>query len=349
MKILYTTDSHEDNAMLQKAGRFGLEQKVDLWIANGDFINTPWALRETFERYMENLNELYLQAQNKKFEGKLTDFAKELSEQNLSEGLQKIGAEYLYLSDVAREGMAEKYKKMAEVFDELELPSLKLPGNYDNNELMQEIFENSLHLQKKDIKCNSSNLTIAGYGGADVCPIWIPQEIVVPFNETHKFDDKGNLTEINSEALTFFRDNPSDIMITHMPPLRVLDYILNGQAKVQGDDSSRGGNYALNLYLAELQKQEEPSVLWLFGHMHSSAVNRGVKKYGRTVLINPGSLSREFGAGQGTCTFSIIDLNGKDKKFEKAVIYGIEDSNGEITPIEEYTVTERGLNKLELL
>ena len=348
MKILYTADAHEDNAMLQKAGRFGLEQKVDLWVANGDFINTPWALQDTFQKYMDALQELSNLREQTKFNGSLAELALELKNQK-EEGWKNLGETYLALSNSAKDGMAEKYKKMAEVFDGLELPSLTLPGNYDNNELMQEMFENSLHLQKKDIKCNGSNLTIAGYGGADVCPMWIPQELVVPFNEHFKYDEKGNLTEINSEALAFFRHNLPNIMLTHAPPLRVLDYILNGQAKIQGDNQSRGGNYALNIYLEELQKQEEPSALWLFGHMHSSGVNRGVKKYSRTVLINPGSLSREFGAVKGTCTFSIIDLDGKDKKFEKAVIYGIDDPNGEIIPIEEYTISKRGLNKLELL
>ncbi|UZE94160.1 MAG: metallophosphoesterase family protein [Candidatus Pacearchaeota archaeon] len=348
MKILYTTDPHEDIAMLQEAGKFGLEQKVDLWLAGGDFIDIPWNLQESHDRYKKAVNELLRIREQRKFNGSLEELALEVAEQNVSSGLKQIGEDYIAMTGVAKNNMKERYKKMVKVFDEIDIPSKTLPGNYDNNELMNEIFENSLHLNKEELKLNDSKLTIAGYGGAPEWPSWIPHNLIVPFNEEIHYDKKGNVVGGRSEAVDFFRKNKSDIIITHTHPQSILDYILNGMGKVEGSNRSAGGSFGLRVYLNEIQEDKNPSFLWLCGHMHTSNINKGAKKCGKTVVINPGSLSRYRGAIKGAGTFAIIDT--ENKKFEKAIIYAVSDKENErIFPIEEYYITDRGFNKLELL
>jgi len=124
----------------------------------------------------------------------------------------------------------------------------------------------SLHRKKYVWK----GLVFVGFGGGNPVPFptmtWSPEERI-------------NAEMKNMDGSVTSGGNRVDVLITHVPPLGVLDRTLMG---------THGGSKSV----LEAVKRWKPSVV-VSGHIHEA---RGVENIEGTVFVNPGPAAKNYGA-----------------------------------------------------
>jgi hypothetical protein len=166
------------------------------------------------------------------------------------------------LTDFGPLGVAESIFERVKEFG---IPILSVPGNCDPKQVLQvlERYGANLHENCKTV----SGVTFVGLGGSNVTPFKTPFE----------------LTEVEiQENLAAITPTTKDdwVLVTHVPPHKTkLDEVEAGM---------HVGSKSLRQYV----ELNQPTVL-VCGHVHEA---RGIDRLGRTIMVNPGPISKGFAA-----------------------------------------------------
>jgi Icc-related predicted phosphoesterase len=260
MKIIYLTDIH---GAFNQVLALLIETIADVYIITGDLIDIPFYGIESAIHYHDLQSYFTGMRRNMEMEDMIIeDFVDKLLEiPDTPDYLQDMGSKYQQYTIRARRVMQQKYKVLENIF--LTKPSSQiysLPGNYDMDLKFTSLHERDLHLRWHDL----SGFKIAGYGGADVWTMGIPEKYIINYNAGIGTDDKKN------EMYIFFKAIRPDIIVTHQPAHGVMDrHIVRGTS----------GSPALRTFC-----DTNPVQLCLSGHMHN---DWGLRFVEDTVYLNP--------------------------------------------------------------
>ncbi|WP_292469494.1 metallophosphoesterase [Methanolobus sp.] len=168
----------------------------------------------------------------------------------------------LIAGDITNFGPDEKALELFSLFTQ---PVLAVPGNCDQESII-DVIENS---QATNLHKNSTiieGIKFIGMGGSNPTPFCTPFEI-------QECDYEENLDRMRKESLN---TKEPLVILTHAPPFGILDNV--------GD--THVGCKALNAFLNEAD-------LIICGHIHEA---RGIQKYGKTLIVNPGMAALGFAA-----------------------------------------------------
>jgi hypothetical protein len=148
---------------------------------------------------------------------------------------------------------------------EFGVPALSIPGNCDSKRVLQVLDKYGVNLHEK---CQTiDNVVFAGLGGSNITPFKTPFE----------------LTEAEiQEELAALTPSATDnwVLVTHAPP--------HGTKLDEIESGTHVGSKSIRRYV----EQKQPSVLTC-AHVHEA---RGIEKLGRTIMVNPGPISKGFAA-----------------------------------------------------
>ncbi len=178
----------------------------------------------------------------------------------------------LIAGDITNFGPDSKALELLEMFNH---PILVVPGNCDKESIVKTIEDSSaINLHKGSVLIKG--IRFIGMGGSNPTPFCTPFEIQeCEFEDS--FDKLLKEVEKTSEPL---------VTLTHTPPYGILDQV--GEMHV--------GCKALNAFL-------DRADLMICGHIHEA---RGIERYGKTTIINPGMAALGFAA--------IIDMDIRNKE-----------------------------------
>ncbi|WP_342305134.1 metallophosphoesterase [Methanolobus sp. ZRKC5] len=173
----------------------------------------------------------------------------------------------LIAGDITNFGPDEKALELLDLFKP---PILAVPGNCDHESIIKVIEDSrATNLHNKAVKIDG--VKFVGMGGSNPTPFCTPFEI-------EECDFETNLNSLMNE--TEKTDEPV-VILTHVPPYGILDDV--------GD--THVGCKALSAFL-------DTADLIVCGHIHEA---RGIKKSGKTTIVNPGMAALGFAA--------LIDIN----------------------------------------
>jgi Icc-related predicted phosphoesterase len=245
-----------------------------------------------------------------------------------------MGSKYQQYTIRARRVMQQKYKVLENILlTKTSSQIYSLPGNYDMDLKFTSLHERDLHLRWHNI----NGFKIAGYGGADVWTMGIPEKYIINYNAGIGTDDKKN------EMHVFFKAIRPDIIVTHQPAHGVMDrHVVRGTA----------GSPALRTFC-----DNNPVKLCLSGHMHN---DWGLRFVEDTVYLNPSNFgditSTSVEVTEGGYFFEIeMSDQGPEKvlykKFANERIFELAEyykKDGEwienVKDIERYSAHKRGEN-----
>lgn len=187
------------------------------------------------------------------------------SENNLSKFLERSYDCLVLIGDLTNFGPANLAGSILERAKTKGIPTLAIPGNCDPKQVLQVLdgYDVNLHSKCKKIE----EITFVGIGGSNLTPFNTPFELT-------EAEIKEEL-----EALACMANN-NWVLVTHAPPYGTkLDQIAEGTHV--GSKSIR-----------EFIEQKQPHVA-LCGHVHEA---RNTDRLGRTLLVNPGPISKGFAA-----------------------------------------------------
>jgi len=187
------------------------------------------------------------------------------AENNLSK-LLKRGYDCLVLiGDLTNFGPPEIAESILKLAKDFGVPCFSVPGNCDPKSIIQVLEKNGANIHGKCGKLGE--FTFVGLGGSNLTPFNTPFE----------------LTEIEiQEELTAASYGIGEkwILVTHAPP--------HG-TKV---DRIREGTHVGSKSIRQYIEQKQPLVA-LCGHVHEA---RGIDQLGRTLVVNPGPITKGFAA-----------------------------------------------------
>ncbi|MDI6884019.1 MAG: metallophosphoesterase family protein [Hadesarchaea archaeon] len=187
------------------------------------------------------------------------------AENNLSKFIER-GCDCLVLiGDLTDFGPPEVAESILERVKAAGVPTFVVPGNCDPKQILQVLDKYGVNLHGKCEKVG--DIAFIGLGGSNLTPFNTPFE----------------LTEVEiQEELAAARCNIENrlVLITHAPPYGT---------KV---DQTRGGIHVGSKSIRQYIEQKQPLVS-LCGHVHEA---RGVDELGRTLIVNPGQISKGFAA-----------------------------------------------------
>lgn len=332
MKVLYTSDIHGNHKALESVLKHSKKSKPDLVVVSGDLINTSFASEKERSDYyaaydvLNKIRTAQIEQGNTELAqyslGTIADAI--LKTEGASDDIVSVAQAYMNSIPVAAKGMKAQYAGLEKILSESKTNYLVLPGNYDNDEILNAIFkEKDMH--KKSAK--AKNVKISGYGGANViAAAAVPMELILDYAEG--FDQEGKL---HSESRDFFSKEKPDIIMAHNPPYGACDVVGVGESRVEGTDNS--GEHVGGKGLEEYIKKNSPKIV-LCGHIHEA---RGIEKLKDTYIVNAGSLG-EIGPNGGT--FYELDIDDSTGALKGASLY-------QITNLEKGEITKRADYKLE--
>jgi len=151
---------------------------------------------------------------------------------------------------------------------------LAIPGNVDYpKDYDLDISEKYINLNKKVFKYQ--NMVFIGYGGSTL----------TPFNTINEIDEDTINIELNEIIRNNRIDNNNIVLLTHSPPYDTKCDITYTNHHV--------GSKSIRRFIIEYNP-----ILNICGHIHES---RCVDRIGRTVIVNPGPLSKGL--------YSVIELS----------------------------------------
>ncbi len=317
MRIIYLTDIH---GAFEKVLTLLSETVADLYIVSGDLIDIPFYDMGTAIRYHE-LHTFFngLRRRMEKEDMIIEDFIDDLLElPDIPEEIQEKGSKYQQYTIRARRVMQQKYKVLENVLStKHSSPCLCLPGNYDMDLKYTSLHERDLHMHWYQI----DDITIAGYGGADVWTAGIPERYVVKYLAGIGVDDRKN------EMYRFFKAVKPDIIVSHQPAHGIHDRI---------SFIGPSGSPALRTFC-----DNNPVLLCLTGHVHSEW---GVENAEGTIYLNPSNFGEVItitgDTSEGGFFYSVEVEKGVVRRipFRKLV-------EDRIYDVVEYLVGEKGIEE----
>ena len=296
MKIFVASDIHDDVEALRVFADYAGAKEADRILVLGDFSLRPYTV--------EDLWELSERRDQKK------DFIRKKDQ---------------HCGQVLRE--------MKGVLDSTGIPYQVIPGNYDGNRLLEEVFgDRNVHKRNFDL----GEAKAFGYGGADANP----QHIIFleRMGETTHFD--------HQELFNLLMFNQPDVCMIHNPPLNLCDDMFNGQ---------NVGTPATTEYI----RRSQPKLV-LSGHIHEAGPYgnnpkgvrgiSGVEINGRrTIVVNPGNLGRfelmkfpsletMMAFDHGTFVEMNIEADGTPRDVKQYSLQERRGSVGEVRTLEEYNL-----------
>lgn len=187
------------------------------------------------------------------------------AENNLSKFIEWGYDCLILIGDLTEFGAPEVAESILERVKESGVPAFAVPGNCDPKQILQVFEKYGVNLHCKCEKVG--DVTFAGLGGSNLTPFNTPFE----------------LTEVEiKEELAALACNKEDrwVLVTHAPPYGTkLDKV-------------EAGTHVGSKSIREFIEQKQPLVS-LCGHVHEA---RGIDQLGRTLIVNPGPISRGFAA-----------------------------------------------------
>jgi len=260
MKIIYLTDIH---GSFSQVSILLFETVADVYIISGDLIDIPFYNIDTAIQYHDL--QTYLKNLRKKMDKEdmvLEDFVDNLLDfPNVPEEIIGNGSDYQQYTIRARRVMQQKYKVLENMFSLKQSARVfALPGNYDMDLKYTSLHERDLHLHWHDI----DGIKIAGYGGADVWTMGIPQRYIVHYNGGIGVNDRKN------EIYMFFKAVKPDIIVAHQPAHGIHDRL---------PYKGPSGSPALRTFC-----DNNPVKLLLTGHIHN---DWGFREVEGCIHLNP--------------------------------------------------------------
>ena len=319
MRIICCADIHGDFSTFELLKDFvnNREKTIDLITCSGDVILQTFNNNES--KKFNAISTALWQVRHSVWSNlPLGEFANRIiSGSKKSNQISGLAKRYLEFLEIASERMCAQYREFRELLDKIELAVLMVPGNYDCH-FMADYFEDEyIHLKTKIIK----KLKFAGYGGANVVPAHIPEDLLVAYNEGQT--SKGFI----SEPYSFLSSQSPDVAIVHTPPYGYCDVVGVGMSMISDGDNSGGhtGSMGIRVYVLE----QNPTLV-ISGHIHEAM---GVEKLKDSYVVNPGNLGRFYNRDYGT--FMEVELDGSGK-FSSAVLYRIDGQHGCIKVVEKF-------------
>lgn len=168
----------------------------------------------------------------------------------------------LIAGDITNFGPDEKALELFSLFDQ---PVLAVPGNCDHDSIIA-VIESSRAINLHNSSVMIDDVLFIGLGGSNPTPFCTPFEI-------QECDYEEKVSRLISQP----KGNAKRIItLTHSPPFGILDEVGNTHV----------GCKALNVFLDRVD-------LMICGHIHEA---RGIKKYGKTIIVNPGMAAHGFAA-----------------------------------------------------
>lgn len=187
------------------------------------------------------------------------------AESNLSKFLERGYDCLVLIGDLTNFGPASLSTSMLERVKSAGIPTFAVPGNCDPKEILQVLEKYGVNLHSK---CKQlDNITFVGLGGSNLTPFNTPFELTE--------------AEIQEElaALTCTTGN-NWVLVTHAPP--------HGTKLDQIPEGTHVGSKSIRKFI----EQKQP-LLALCGHVHEA---RNTEKLGRTLMVNPGPISKGYAA-----------------------------------------------------
>lgn len=187
------------------------------------------------------------------------------AESNLSKFLERGYDCLVLIGDLTNFGPASLSTSMLERVKSAGIPTFAVPGNCDPKEILQVLEKYGVNLHSK---CKQlDNITFVGLGGSNLTPFNTPFELTE--------------AEIQEElaALTCTTGN-NWVLVTHAPP--------HGTKLDQIPEGTHVGSKSIRKFIEEKQP-----LVALCGHVHEA---RNTDKLGRTLMVNPGPISKGYAA-----------------------------------------------------
>ena len=145
------------------------------------------------------------------------------------------------------------------------VPALTVPGNCDPKQILEVLDKHGMNLHAKCVELNGINFV--GFGGSNLTPFNTPFE----FQETEIQEELEKLTCAPGKKM---------VLVTHAPPFDTAADIT-----AQG---THVGSKSIRLFI----EQRQPLAA-ICAHIHEA---RSTDKLGRTLVVNPGPISKGFAA-----------------------------------------------------
>jgi len=187
------------------------------------------------------------------------------AENNLSKFLERGYDCLVLIGDLTNFGPASLSKSMLERVKSTGVPTFAVPGNCDPKEILQVLENYGVNLHSK---CEQlDDITFVGLGGSNLTPFNTPFELTE--------------AEIQEELAALTCTTGTNwVLVTHAPPHDTkLDQIPEG---------THVGSKSIRKFI----EQKQPLVA-LCGHVHEA---RNTDKLGRTLMVNPGPISKGYAA-----------------------------------------------------
>jgi len=168
----------------------------------------------------------------------------------------------LIAGDLTDFGPDEKAEELIGMFDK---PVMAIPGNCDLKSILK-VLDNSKATNLHNASERIGNIIFIGLGGSNPTPFDTPFEL-------QEDEIKSSLDDLVREAES---SGNTIILLTHAPPHGTTDKIPAGHV----------GSTALEQFVDRVD-------LIVCGHIHEA---RGVMNSGKTVVVNPGMVSKGYGA-----------------------------------------------------
>lgn len=187
------------------------------------------------------------------------------AEHNLRKLLKREYNCVLLIGDLTNFGPPDVAESLLDLVREAGVPALSVPGNCDPKDILHVLDRYDVNLHGRCRKVG--DISFVGLGGSNLTPFKTPFELT----EAEILEE---LSSIRCE------DNYRWILVTHAPPHNTkLDELESG---------SHVGSKSIRKFVEEKQP-----MLLACGHVHEA---RGVEKLGRTIMVNPGPISKGYAA-----------------------------------------------------
>jgi len=187
------------------------------------------------------------------------------AESNLSKFITRGYDCLVLLGDLTNFGPPEVADSILELAKGSGVPTFSIPGNCDPKSVLQVLDKYGMNLHGRCEKLG--DVSFVGLGGSNITPFNTPFEL--------------NEVEIQEELAAASCDTGEKwVLVTHAPAFGTkLDQIKEG---------THVGSKSIRQYI----EQKQPPV-FLCGHVHEA---RGIDRLGRTLMINPGPITKGFAA-----------------------------------------------------
>lgn len=313
MKLLDISDVHGDLPVLESVKNHAQKREdLELIVCSGDYLGECLSFEEgkkekaAFE-FINDFIRKHVQVNGKANFNGILNFI--LTNEEVPEGAKQAARDNIELVKKFDENAKEQYKKISEIFKQFPQQILTVPGNWDSPHYFKFFQEYDIHGKSKEI----AGIKFAGYGGANMIPVFVPYVRFINFDEETLHD--------------FLTEEDPDVVLTHVAPFGLQD---------KGSERDHDGSWAYLNYIGR-----ESPILCLVGHSHDA---RGISKDKDvlTHVINPGNLGKYEGS-PNSGTFYEIELSKEG--IISAVPYKI--VNKEIIREDEYVDSINGKGKVE--